>query len=66
MKVDQIVVSQQRVANVIAWIRRFESYADLTVALDVVAAIVVLLGYSLVAFLMLPTTTGNTRRNMGS
>jgi len=34
MKVDQIVVSQQRVANVIAWIRRFENYADLTVALD--------------------------------
>ena len=34
MKVDRIVVSQQRVANVIAWIRRFESYADLTVVLD--------------------------------
>ena len=33
MKVDRIVVSQQRVANIIAWIQGFESYADLTVSL---------------------------------
>lgn len=34
MKVDRIVVSQQRVANVIAWIQGFESYADLAVSFD--------------------------------
>lgn len=34
MKVDRIVVSQQRVANIIEWIQRFESYAELTVTLD--------------------------------
>ncbi len=34
MKVDRIVVSQQRVANIIAWIQRFESYAELAVSLD--------------------------------
>ena len=34
MKVDQIVVSQQRVANIIAWIQRFENYDELAVTLD--------------------------------
>jgi replicative superfamily II helicase len=34
MKVDKLVISQQRVTKVIGWIRRFTDYSDLSVTLD--------------------------------
>lgn len=34
MKVDRIVVSQQRISNIIAWIQGFESHAELAVSLE--------------------------------
>ncbi len=34
MKIDRIVVSQQRVENIITWIHSFESYAELSVSLE--------------------------------